>query len=49
MQDLAALVDRLGCPRLLVVSDLILDRYTRTHILTSLGCERSLTPIQRKE
>jgi D-beta-D-heptose 7-phosphate kinase / D-beta-D-heptose 1-phosphate adenosyltransferase len=28
MQDLAALVDRLGCPRLLVVGDVILDRYT---------------------
>ncbi len=28
MQDLAALVDPLGCPRLLVVGDVILDRYT---------------------
>jgi D-beta-D-heptose 7-phosphate kinase / D-beta-D-heptose 1-phosphate adenosyltransferase len=28
VEDLAALVDRLGCPRVLVVGDLILDRYT---------------------
>jgi D-beta-D-heptose 7-phosphate kinase/D-beta-D-heptose 1-phosphate adenosyltransferase len=28
MQDLATLFERLGCPRLLVVGDVILDRYT---------------------
>jgi D-beta-D-heptose 7-phosphate kinase/D-beta-D-heptose 1-phosphate adenosyltransferase len=28
VEDLAQLVDRLGCPRILVIGDLILDRYT---------------------